>query len=162
MTLSPLRMLSASVLICSLTALSVSAQEVTTPQDEAAMKLARELTDAGTKMFAAGDGAGLAAQYLEDAEIVEKTVESVGPPTVKFHRGGDAIRKVYENIKDLTKFNLTNEVHYARFVTPDTLVIAGDLLMSENAQTKRLPFMQVRRKSGDSWKILCLELSLSR
>jgi len=150
------------MLICSAAILPVAAQEVRTPQDEAAMKLARELTEAGTKMFAAGDGAGLAAQYQEDAEIVEKTVESVGPPTVKFHRGGDAIRKVYENIKDLTKFNLTNEVHYARFVTPDTLVIAGDLLMSENAETKRLPFMQVRRKSGDSWKIVCLELSLSR
>lgn len=162
MSLSPLRMLSASFLICSVATMPLSAQEVSAPQDEAAMKLARELTDAGTKMFAAGDGAGLAAQYLEDAEIVEKTVESVGPPTVKFHRGGDAIRKVYENVKDLTKFNLTNEVHYARFVAPDTLVIAGDLLMSENAQTKRLPFMQVRRKSGESWKIVCLELSLSR
>lgn len=138
------------------------AQQTLTPKDEAAMKLAKELTDAGTKMFAAGDGAGLAAQYLEDAEIAEKTVESAGPPTVKFHRGGDAIRKVYENIKDLTKFNLTNEVHYARFVTPDTLFIAGDLLMSDNGQTKRLPFTQVRTKSGDSWKIVCLELSLSR
>lgn len=162
MPLSHLRMFSASILICSVTILPLSAQEVHTPQDQAAMKLAKELTDAGTKMFAAGDGVGLAAQYLEDAEIVEKTVESVGPPTVKFHRGGDAIRKVYENVKDLTKFNLTNEVHYARFVTPDTLVIAGDLLMSENAETKRLPFMQVRRKSGETWKIVCLELSLSR
>lgn len=138
------------------------AQLTQTPKDEAAMKLAKELTDAGTKMFAAGDGTGLAAQYVDDAEIVEKMVESVGPPTVKFHRGGDAIRKLYENIKDLTKFNLTNEVHYARFVTPDTLFIAGDLLMSENGQTKRLPFTQIRTKSGDSWKIVCLELSLSR
>lgn len=156
------KMLSASLLICSVTTLQLLAQEVSTPQDEAAMKLAKQLTDAGTKMLAAGDGVGLAAQYLEDAEIVEKMVESVGPPSVKFHRGGDAIRKVYENIKDLTKFNLTNEVHYARFVSPDTLVIAGDLLMSENAQTKRLPFMQVRRKTGESWKIVCLELSLTR
>lgn len=162
MRISPLRLLSASMIICAMSTQTLSAQEVRSPKDEAAMKLAKELTDAGTKMFAAGDGAGLAAQYLEDAEIVEKTVESVGPPTVKFHRGGDAIRKVYENVKDLTKFNLTNDVHYARFVTPDTLVISGDLLMSENAETKRLPFMQVRRKTGDSWKIVCLELSLSR
>lgn len=162
MRISPLRLLFASLIISTMTIQTLSAQEVRTPKDEAAMKLAKELTDAGTKMFAAGDGVGLAAQYLEDAEIVEKTVESVGPPAVKFHRGGDAIRKVYENVKDLTKFNLTNEVHFARFVAPDTLVISGDLLMSENAETRRLPFMQVRRKTGDSWKIVCLELSLSR
>jgi len=156
------RCIFASILTLSFVSTPAFAQQTLTPKDEAAMKLAKELTDAGTKLFAAGDGVGLAAQYLEDAEIVEKTVESVGPPTVKFHRGGEAIRKLYENIKDLTKFNLTNEVHYARFVTPDTLFIAGDLLMSENGQTKRLAFTQIRTKSGDSWKIVCLELSLSR
>lgn len=143
-------------------ALPSSAQVTTTPHDTAAMQLAKELTDAGTRMFAAGDGAGLAAQYVDDAEIVEKTVEPVGPPTVKFHRGGEAIRKVYENVKDLTKHNLTNEVHFARFVTPDMLFIAGDLLMNVDGQTKHMPFTQIRAKSGQTWKIVCLQLSLTR
>jgi ketosteroid isomerase-like protein len=162
MTGHAIRTVLATAVALSVLSVPAFAQENRTPKDEPAMKLARELTDAGTKMFAAGDGVGLAAQYLEEAEIVEKTVESIGPPTVKFIRGGDEIRKLYENVKDISKFNLTNEVHYARFVTPDTLFIAGDLLMSENATTKRLPFTQVRKKTGDSWKIVCLELSLTR
>ena len=141
---------------------SVWAQEDQPALDSAAMKLAKELTDAGTRMFAAGDGVGLAAQYADNAELVEKTVEAVGPPTVKIRRGKEAISKIYENVSNLTKFNLTNEVHFARHVTPDTLFIAGDLLMNENGVTKRLPFSQVRVKSGDSWKIVCLELSLTR
>ena len=137
-------------------------QEGVEPLDQAAMKLAKELTTAGAKLFEKGDGPALAAQYVDDAEIVETTVEAFGAPLVKIHRGSETIKKIYGIANAVAKLSPTNEVRYARFVKPDTLVINGDFLITDEGKTTRFHFNQVRRKEGDTWKIVSLELILRK
>ena len=131
-------------------------------QDEAAMKLAKELTTAGARLFEKSDGAALAAQYLDDAEIIETTVEPFGSPIVKVHKGMDHIKKIYEAAPGLAKLSPTNEVRFARFIQPDTLLIIGDFSITDQTKTTRFGFTQVRRKIGDTWKIVCLELIIRK
>ena len=131
-------------------------------QDEAAMKLAKELTTAGAKMFEKGDGAALAAQYMDDGEIAETTVEPFGSPVVKVHKGMEHIKKIYEAAPGLAKLSPTNEVRYARFIQPDTLLITGDFSITDQGKSTRFGFTQVRRKIGDAWKIVSLELIIRK
>lgn len=138
------------------------AQEGVEPLDQAAMKLAKELTTTGAKLFEKGDGAALAAQYVDDGEIVETTVEAFGAPLVKIHRGSEAIKKIYGIANAVAKMSPTNEVRYARFIKPDTLVIDGDFLVTDEGKTTRFHFNQVRRREGDTWKIVSLELILRK
>jgi hypothetical protein len=141
---------------------ATKAQEGVEPLDQAAMKLARELTTAGAKLFERGDGAALAAQYVDDGEIIETTVEPFGAPAVKIHRGMEAIKKIYGISNAVAKLSPTNEVRYARFIKPDTLVINGDFLITDQGKTSRFHFNQVRRKESDTWKIVSLELIIRK
>lgn len=145
-----------------LTCMTARAQEGLEPLDQPAMKLAKELTTAGAQLFEKGDGAALAAQYVDDGEIIETTVEPFGPPAVKIHRGMEAIKKIYGIANAVAKLSPTNEVRFARFIKPDTLVINGDFLITDRGKTSRFHFNQVRRKEGDTWKIVSLELILRK
>jgi len=131
-------------------------------QDEAAMKLAKELTAAGAKLFEKGDGAALAAQYMDDGEIAETTIEPFGSPVVKVHKGMENIKKIYEAAPGLAKLSPTNEVRYARFIQPDTLLITGDFSITDQGKSTHFGFTQVRRKVGDAWKIVSLELIIRK
>ncbi len=137
---------------------SASAQEGVEPMDQAAWKLAKELTTAGAKLFEKGDSSALASQYLDDGEIVETTVEPFGNPVVKIHQGMENIKKLYTLAPQISHMSPVNEVRYARFITPETLYITGDFLITDQAKTSRFGFSQVRRKTGDRWKIVSLEL----
>lgn len=136
--------------------------ESSSPGDQAAMKLAKELTSHGIELFIKGDGAGLAAQYVDDAEIVMTTFEAFGAPTIQVTTGKDEIAKVYQTAGSLGKMSPVNDVHFARFITPEILHIAGVFSITDQGETKRYPFTQIRKKDGDKWKIVTLELQVKK
>jgi hypothetical protein len=138
---------------------SGQAQEASAPVDQAAMKLARELTEAGVALFIKGDGKALAEQYLDDAEIVMTTIEPFGSPAVSITRGREKIDKVYELAPKIGEWSPKNEVHYARFITPELLQIAGFFQITENGMNKRFQFTQIRKKVDNRWRIVTLELT---
>lgn len=138
--------------------LPLSAQE-NTPADQPAMKLAKQLTETGVALFVKGDGKALSDQYVDDAEIVITTIEPYGSPTLAITRGREKIEKVYELAPKIGEWLPKNEVHFARFITPELLQISGFFQITENGMTKRFQFTQMRRKINDNWKIVTLELT---
>ena len=138
--------------------LPLAAQD-STPADQPAMKLAKELTEAGVALFVKGDSKALADQYLDDAELLITTIEPYGAPTVSITRGREKIDKVYELAPKIGEWSPKNEVHFARFITPDLLQISGFFQITENGMTKRFQFTQVRRKIDNRWRIVTLELT---
>ncbi|MFM7129406.1 MAG: hypothetical protein ACKO0V_08625 [bacterium] len=154
--------MSKKIMVCllglNLVCLAVSAQD-STPADQPAMKLAKELTEAGVALFIKGDSKALAEQYMDDAEILITTIEPYGAPTVAITRGREKIDKVYELAPKIGEWSPKNEVHFARFITPELLQISGFFQITENGTTKRFQFTQIRRKVNDKWKIVTLELT---
>lgn len=146
------------LLALNLVCLTLPAQD-STPADQPAMKLAKELTEAGVALFVKGDGKALAEQYLDDAEILITTIEPYGAPAVSITRGREKIDKVYELAPKIGEWSPKNEVHFARFITPELLQISGFFQITENGMTKRFQFTQMRRKVNNQWKIVTLELT---
>jgi hypothetical protein len=150
------------VLVCIVTGLIVNAQELASPSDQAAVKLAKELTSHGVELFVQGNGNELAAQYVDDAEIVMTTLEPYGAPTIQITRGHEKINQLYQVAPKLGQMSPVNDVHYARFITPEILHISGIFMITDQGETKRYPFTQIRRKEGDKWKIVSLELQVKK
>lgn len=137
-------------------------EETSIPADEAALKLAKEITSRGAQLFVQGDSGSLAAQYVDNAEIVMTTVEPFSPATIQITRGSDDIAKLYQVAPKLGQLSPVNEVHYARFITPEILHIAGVFMITDQGETKRYPFTQIRQKQGGDWKIVSLELLIKK
>jgi hypothetical protein len=128
--------------------------------DPAALEAAKKVTDAGAKMFAVKDAAGLAATYADGAQL---TLFSRENPDAAFRRetrsGYAEILKVYEDMfKDSNTIEARNVVEHARFLGSDMLLITGTFELSSGGNVGRYPFVQVRVKHGDAWKIMAIDL----
>lgn len=130
------------------------------PPDPAALAAAKKVTEAGAKMFATKDAAGLAATYADGAVLTLFTRDT---PSAAFRResrtGFSEILKMYEDMfKDGNSLEAKNLVEHARFLGSDMLLITGTFELSSGGNVGRYPFVQVRVKQADTWKIMSLEL----
>ena len=126
-----------------------------------ARDLAQRLVDKNTAFVDAEDYAALLASYTEDANIslVCKDPDTGDYMTaVRDHSGS-----IWQMYRDLhsgllpengpKKIASKSTVEYANMIEPDLLVIHG-YFQPYRDEDMRWPFIQVRRKLGDEWRIM--------
>jgi ketosteroid isomerase-like protein len=132
--------------------------------DGDARAIAEELLTAGAKLFDARDARGLAATYTDDAVIraISRDGETRALKTEDYH-GRAEIEKAYgELFQGDATFHAKNTIEYVTQPGPDVLVIAGHFVPdAQAADPIKVPFVQVRKKQGDAWKISTLQLFLA-
>jgi hypothetical protein len=121
------------------------------PADEATT-LAVKLTEEGAATFDTLNAKAMADYYLEDAEInmVSKNDEGL---KVDVYKGRADIEKAYAKLFEKPEtIKSRNTVEYARFLSPELLVIAGTFDTNTlKPDSNKVPFYQVRMKKGDRW-----------
>lgn len=119
---------------------------------------ATRLLEQGSAMFDAKDSAGMAAQYVGDAEIT-LVAKQDGRLQSQSYSGKERIQKLYVDMfRDSATAQSKNVVEYARYVGPDLLLIAGTFEPDLGGQLT-LQFVQVRVKEADGvWRIRNLQL----
>jgi hypothetical protein len=128
-------------------------------EDETAKKLAQEILDKGSALFDRHDAAAMAATYTEDAQLfwLQKD-DSTGEIKVTNKNGRAEIEELYRDVFKNPGDQKTskNNVEFARFATPDVLIIEGVFQPNVDKQGK-FPFVQVRIKRGDKWLMKTLQ-----
>lgn len=129
--------------------------------DEEAKAAAGKALDAGAAMFDARDAKGIAATYTNDAVLTVVTRES-GTKELKreVKYGRTQIEEYYQTfVKPETSFHAKNHVEFARFAGNDVLLVGGHFVPdTTNGIALTLPFLQVRVKEGDAWKIMSMQV----
>jgi len=149
------RLVLSTALMLSLLGVGVSIASAADPE---AKKLATEILKKGAELYDKHDAKVMAATYTEDARLLWVSKTESGEVVQSVKRGREEIESVYQeyfkNPNDQTQSR--NTVEYARFVTPEMLIIQGDF--EPNIAGQGLyPFVQVRVKEGDKWLIKSLQ-----
>jgi hypothetical protein len=120
--------------------------------DDDAKAVAQGLLDKGAALFSDKDAPSLAKSYTDDAELVV-VMKTSSETKTEVKRGHTEIEEFYRTLfKDSQPIRAKNNVEYARYIGPDTLMIAGFIEITEK-ETMKLPFVQIRQKRGASWQI---------
>jgi RNA polymerase sigma factor (sigma-70 family) len=135
---------------------SVKAQ---THVDPTAMQLAERLLKVGSDLFDAKQSQALASTFTRDGAI-----QLIDVDEGKFHesetKGRTEVESFYESaFKNATTIDSENHVEFAQFVLPDLMVIHGRF--RPDAGQPELPFVQIRIKEGEAWRIQKLSLFLA-
>lgn len=156
--MSRTRLLLAAATLLGLPAASVVAQQ---PAGDA-QRLAQEILDEGAALFSTWDAAAMAATYTDDGVAVLIATNDQGEITVETREGRSQVQALYADVfKDPgQKTTARNTVEFARRVGPSLLIINGYFQPNVNAQGK-YPFVQVRQKEGDAWKIRRIQVFLT-
>jgi hypothetical protein len=120
---------------------------------------AQAILDKGSALFDKRDAAAMAATYTEDAQIFWTAKENeTAEPTVDTKKGRTEIEALYRDLfKDAQeKSTSKNVVEFARRIAPEVLVIQGTF-QPDTAKPGKYPFVQVRVKQGDAWRIKSLQ-----
>ena len=128
---------------------------------DAARGIAGKATAEGAAMFDLRDAKGLSMTYTDDARLEVYSRESGGEGLKTEIRTGRAdIQSYYENLfKSTITIHARNTVEHARLIEPGMLTISGVFEPNtESAEALKVPFIQVRTKQGESWKIVNLQL----
>jgi hypothetical protein len=128
-------------------------------QERDAKKLAQEILDQGALMFDNRDAAAMAATYTEDAQIELITKDdSTGGIKIDVKKGRAEIESLYHDVFKDAKEKTTskNSVQFARFVSPDLMIIQG-VFQPNVANQGKFHFVQVRVKLGDKWVMKSLQ-----
>jgi uncharacterized protein (TIGR02246 family) len=131
------------------------------PAEDEARALAVKVTTEGAAKFNTRDAKAMAATYLDDAELTLISREKdTGAFKTEVTRGRADIEAFYEKFfKDTQEVRAKNTVEYARLLDPEMLLISGVFEPdTQSADPLRLPFVQVRVKQGDAWRIARLQL----
>ena len=127
--------------------------------DEKAKALATELLTKGAALYDTYNASAMAATYTDNSEIhLVLRDQSTGKYATQDSRGRTAIEKLYHDLfegKSNTKSK--NVVESAHFVGDDLLIIHGTFA-PDVATNSKIPFVQVRVREGESWKIMSLQL----
>lgn len=149
-------------LFSTVTNAQTSTEPTTEPMDVAALSVARQVLTTGASMVALGDYQGVAGQFVDDGELVTKSLKTSAAPEIQVFRGPEQLLTWFKVVESLRGFTVVNHVEYARFVAPDLLYITGTLeLTSPEQQTTRLPFSQIRVQEGAAWKIVNYQIIFS-
>jgi hypothetical protein len=125
-----------------------------------AKELAQQILTKGAALFDTRDAAAMAATYADNAEVtIYSKDNSTGAYKVETTRGRAAIEKGYADLfKDRDPSTKSkNVVEDARSIGTDLLLIRGTFAL-DASQSGSIPFVQVRVKQGDAWRILTLQL----
>ncbi len=129
--------------------------------DAEAKAIAVKVTTAGAALFDAKDAATLAATYVEDAKI--EVILKEGSSTAyksELKQGRAEIEAYYKDLfKGDATFHAKNIVEFAQLIRPDLILFTGYFVPDNQAnEPMRIPFVQVRVKDGETWKILSLKV----
>lgn len=127
-----------------------------------AKRLAQEILDEGSALFDTRDPAAMAATYTEDAVIQAfGKDQGTGGYKVETRSGRAEIEALYRDLfKDRAdRTTSKNTVRFAERIGSDLLVIHGHFA-PDVSQGSIWPFVQVRRKQGDAWRMMSLQLFL--
>ena len=127
-------------------------------QEADAKKLAQEILDKGSALYDTKDAAAMAATYTDDAKIYWYSKKDTGEVEQGTKSGRDEIEGIYRDMfKDKDeKTTSKNTVEYARFLSPDLMIIQG-VFQPNVANPGKYPFVQVRIKEGDKWLMKTLQ-----
>jgi hypothetical protein len=127
-----------------------------------AKTVAQQVLDRGASLFDTRDAQAMANTYAKDAtiEILSKDNDT-GSYKSEVTRGHDAIvdgyAKIFADRSPSAKSK--NVVDCAHYIGDDVLVIHGTFTPTVG-EDLTVPFLQVRTKQGDAWKMLRLQLFL--
>jgi ketosteroid isomerase-like protein len=125
-----------------------------------AKTVAQEVLDKGAALFDKRDATAMAATYTEDAQLewVEKD-SAAGGIKIDTKKGRDEIETAYRDLfKDQKEATTSkNTVEFARFVSPDLMVIHG-VFQPNVANDSKFQFVQLRLKKDDKWMMKSLTL----
>jgi hypothetical protein len=128
--------------------------------DDPAREIAEKATKAGAALFNARDAHGLAATYAEDARLEIINRDSAGALKTEPKVGRTEIESYYDNLfKSGGPIHARNSVEFARTISNDLITFTGVFVPDTQAEKPlKLPFIQVREKQGDVWRIVSLQL----
>jgi ketosteroid isomerase-like protein len=132
--------------------------------DDEAKATAEKLLTAGEKLFDAKDAKGLTATYTDDAVITALSRDNNSRAIkTQTYTGREAIEKAYSDMfKGDATLHAKNTIKHVYQIAPDVLAIAGEFTPDTQASNPiKVPFVQVRVKQGDAWKIASLQLLLA-
>ena len=118
--------------------------------------IAERVLKDGSDLFDAKNAEGLAATYTENGEIhlLDKRENEYRDDVI---RGRPEIERFYRGgFKDARVIDSENRVEFARFVSPDVLVIHGRF--RPNVGEDELSFVQMRVMRDDRWQLRTLWL----
>lgn len=130
--------------------------------DPQARRLAQEILDEGSALFDTRDAVAMAATYTGDARItLFARDDNQDGYKVETREGRTQIEALYRELfgNRTDRTTSKNTVQYARRIGADLLVIHGEFA-PDVGQSSAWPFVQVRRKQGDKWLMMSLELFL--
>jgi hypothetical protein len=128
---------------------------------EGARELAQQILTQGAALFDKRDAAAMAATYLEDGQLTligkDKETDAYKAET---HRGRASIENTYARLfQDRPATAVSrNVVEAAHYVGPDILIIHGTFQLDTSTARDPVPFLQVRVKQDDAWRILSLQV----
>ena len=118
------------------------------------------LADKGAALRNKRDATAMAATYTEDSQLewVEKD-SAAGGIMIDTKKGRDEIETVYRDLfKDQKEATTSkNTVEFARFVSPDVMVIHG-VFQPNVANESKFQFVQCALKKDDKWMMKSLTL----
>jgi hypothetical protein len=121
-------------------------------EDTEAVKLAKEITTAGAKLFDAKDAKGLASTYTESGQIILTSKNESGGLKEEVTQGREDVQRFYERLfADSGTIESKNLIDSARLLGTDILLITGTFEVTRDAKTSHFPFVQVRIKQGEKW-----------
>lgn len=128
------------------------------PRRSAAELLADRILDEGSKRFNAKDSAGLAASYSE-AGTIRIMGRDGQEQREEIKQGRAEVESFYRDFfRGVGSIESENTVDFARFATPELLIIHGRFRPDRGAH--QMPFVQLRQKHDDQWLINTLWLFL--
>jgi hypothetical protein len=143
-------------------AISLAAGVTASAQEKDARKLAQEILDKGATLFDTHDATAMAATYTDDAELelIDKDSSS-GEVKINLKKDRPEIEDFYRELFKDAKEKTTsrNTVEFARFVTPEIMVMHGVFQLDVTKEGK-YPFVQMRVKKADKWVIKSLQFYL--
>jgi hypothetical protein len=141
-------------------ALLITVPALARADEKDAKMVAQGVLDKGSALFDTRDAAAMAATYTEDAQLLWIDKDgSTGEIKLSVKKDRSEIESLYRDLFKDAKEKTTskNTVEYARFVTPELMVIHG-VFQPNLDKPDKFSFVQTRVKVGDRWLMKILEL----
>jgi len=131
------------------------------PKDDEAKAVAVKVTTAGASLFDAKDAPALAATFTEEARL-EVTIKEkdTNKYNTEVKQGRTQIEAYYRELfKSDATYHAKNTIEFAKEIAPDLILFTGIFETdSQAAEPLKLPFIQVRKKNGEAWQVVSMQV----